>query len=295
MVKGNTLFVLHWLQGVTPFSFLSNFPCDRKVAFSTFGSWEEKVFNRIGQRSIEQICSDVQLRRVLDSLALVHPEKREVFLLNTEPMVHQDGVLKNDCERNAAKRLQKNMKSDYAAYDKQYHFLFVEDALYANAPHVQDLESNGYAYILNVKPDSHKTLFAQVEGKRQRKQLKAYTLKQNGTIHHFEWANNLVLCNAQPNARVNFLHYQQTDKNGKTTTFTWITNISIDQNKVWAIMKTGRAPKTDTQKKNSNSNSPSAMYRYRSATDRLPSVRPLGGRVWTMETPHRAARQKIPG
>jgi hypothetical protein len=174
-------------------------------------------------------------------VALVHPEKREVFLLNTEPMVQQDGVLKNDCERNAAKRLQKNMKSDYAAYDKRYHFLFVEDALYANAPHVQDLESNGYAYILNVKPDSHKTLFAQVEGKRQRKQLKTYTLKQNGTTHRFEWSNNLVLCNAQPSTRVNFLYYQQIDKNGKTTTFTWITNISIDQNKVWALMKAGRA------------------------------------------------------
>jgi Transposase DDE domain len=173
--------------------------------------------------------------------ALVHPEKREVFLLNTEPMVQQDGVLKNDCERNAAKRLQQNMKSDYAAYEKQYDFLFVEDALYANAPHIETLQSNNYAYILNVKPDSHKTLFAQIEGKRLRKQLQTHSFKQNGTTYHFEWANNLVLCNAHPNIRVNFLYYQQTDKNGKKTTFTWITNITINQNKLWALMKAARA------------------------------------------------------
>ena len=173
--------------------------------------------------------------------ALVHPEKREVFLLNTEPMIQQDGVEKNDCERNAAKRLQQNMKSDYACYDNQYHFLFVEDALYANAAHIETLQSNGYAYILNVKPDSHKTLFAQVAGKRTRKQLQTHSFKQYGITYHFEWVNNLLLCNAHPNLRVNFLYCRQTDKNGKTTTFTWITNISINQNRLWAFMKAARA------------------------------------------------------
>ena len=101
---------------------------------------------------------------------LVHPDHREVFPLAPEPILKQDGSSKNDCERNAAKRLQKNMKSDYAAYDKQYRFLFVEDALYANAAHVEMLQDNAYAYILNVKPNSHKTLFAQLKGRRQRKQ-----------------------------------------------------------------------------------------------------------------------------
>ncbi len=56
-------------------------------------------------------------------VALVHPDKPETFLLNVEPMVQQDGVLKNDCERNAAKRLQKNMKLDYGSYQKRVQFL----------------------------------------------------------------------------------------------------------------------------------------------------------------------------
>ena len=36
---------------------------------------------------------------------VVHPEQREVFPLAPEPIVKGDGATKNDCERNAAKRL----------------------------------------------------------------------------------------------------------------------------------------------------------------------------------------------
>ena len=172
---------------------------------------------------------------------LVHPERREVFTLNTEPIIRQDGTLKEDCERNAAKRLQKNMKLDYGAYQQDYKFLFVEDALYANAPHIKELLGNGFNYLLNVKPDSHKTLFAQIEGKRKRNQLNTFKTVQNGITHEFEFTNNVLLCNAHPDVRVNFIQYQQTDKNGKKTTFTWITNITISSKNVFNLMKAARA------------------------------------------------------
>lgn len=174
-------------------------------------------------------------------VALVHPEKREVFILNSEPIVQQDGVEKNDCERNAAKRLLKNMQTDYPEDIKTHRFLFVEDALYANVPHILDLQQNNCSFVLNVKPDSHKTLFAHVEGRRQRNQLDKWTYTQDGVKHEFEWANNLPLCNAYADVRVNFLRYQKTDKSGKTTTFTWITDILIKKNRVVGIMKAGRS------------------------------------------------------
>jgi Transposase DDE domain len=182
--------------------------------------------------------------------ALVHPEKREVFLIDVEPIVQQDGKDKQDCERNAAKRLQENVSKAYQKYEKQYNFLFVEDALYANAPHIETLTSNGYHYILNVKPDSHKTLFAYIEGKRQRKSLKTYAFaekKGKNTIKHdFEYVNNVLLCNSSPTTRVNFVSYTQTITNDKgvitsKTTFTWITNIKIAENKLIDISKAGRA------------------------------------------------------
>ena len=128
---------------------------------------------------------------------LVHPDKREVFILEVEPIIQQDGSTKNDCERNAAKRLQKNMSNSYEKYQKQYNFLFVEDALSANAPHIETLLGNKFDFLLNVKPDSHKTLFACIEGKRSRNELRTATfkeIKENGITHFFEYTNNVLLC-----------------------------------------------------------------------------------------------------
>lgn len=181
---------------------------------------------------------------------LVHPEKREVFILDVEPIQKQDGDKKNDCERNAAKRLQENMSNYYGKYQKYYNFLFVEDALYANAPHIAVLENNHFGYILNVKPDSHKTLFTAIEGQRQRNQLKIYKYSEkkgkNTIKHEFEYVNNILLCNSSPKTRVNFIQYTETTLNDKgkvlkKTTFTWITNIKLTENKLVAIMKAGRA------------------------------------------------------
>ncbi|MFK7948114.1 MAG: transposase, partial [Saprospiraceae bacterium] len=126
-----------------------------------------------------------------------------------------------------------------------YNFLMVEDALYANEPHIEDLQSKGFDYIINVKPTSQKTLFKQVEGRRKRKQTNQYSYTENGIKHSFEYINNLVLTNSGK-VRVNFLHYQQTtfNKDGtvkKITTFSWITSIKINKNNVRNIMKAGRS------------------------------------------------------
>jgi len=173
--------------------------------------------------------------------ALVHPDKREVFLMDCEPIQRQDGRKKNDCELNAAKRLFARMGSDYGAYATDYNFLVVEDALYANVPHLRQLTDLNYSYIINVKPDSHKSLFAYIEGKRQRKQTKISTFSKDGITHRFEWVNNTPLNNSDGELRVNFLHYTQTDKKGKKTTFTWVTNIKLNVNRVWSIMKVARS------------------------------------------------------
>lgn len=173
--------------------------------------------------------------------ALVHPDKREVFIMGCEPIMQQDGKQKNDCELNAAKRLFSQMDKDYEDYQARYNFLILEDALYANAPHLRLLQGNGYSYIVNVKPDSHKGLFAHLAGRKQRNQTKVLTYTEKGVKHRFEWSNNMPLNNSDPDLRVNFLHYQQTDKKGKKTTFTWVTNIKLNAKRVWTVMKAGRA------------------------------------------------------
>src|SRR3989475_12857517 len=93
------------------------------------------------------------------SAALVHPDKREVIPLMPEPIIKQDGADKNDCERNAAKRLIAKLRQDHP----HLKLIVTEDSLSSNAPHIETLQDHALHYILGVKEGDHALLFQQVE------------------------------------------------------------------------------------------------------------------------------------
>lgn len=96
------------------------------------------------------------------SAAIVHPDKKEVFILDNEPIVQQDGAVKNDCERNAAQRLFSHLQGLY----QKEHIVFVCDALYSCAPVIRKLSSSArWEYIIAIKPESHKSLFSQFDAR----------------------------------------------------------------------------------------------------------------------------------
>ena len=169
---------------------------------------------------------------------LVHPLQREVFPLDFQPILRQDGARKNDCERNAAKRLS-------AELEERYHdlpILLVEDALYANGPHRRQITDYGWRYVLNVKPDSHKSLFKQFAGRKESGQVKELYLRdERGVQHYYAWTNNLCLCESATDIRVNFLLYEQTMPNGEVKCWTWITNLELRAQSVQKVMKAGRS------------------------------------------------------
>ena len=78
---------------------------------------------------------------------LVHPDKREVFALAPEPVVKGDGAKKNDCERNAAKRLLSDVRREHP----HLKLVVVEDALASNGPHIKQLKGLGMRFILGAK------------------------------------------------------------------------------------------------------------------------------------------------
>ena len=86
---------------------------------------------------------------------LVHPARRTVLPLAPEPIVRADGVAKNDCERNAAKRLLADVRREHP----HLKLIVVEDALAANGPHIRLLQSLKMRFILGVKPGDHGFLF----------------------------------------------------------------------------------------------------------------------------------------
>ena len=169
---------------------------------------------------------------------IVHPEHLEVFPIEFEPILKQDGERKNDCERNGAKRLCKELKEKYP----ELAILLVEDALYANAPHIRQITGYGWSYILNVKPDSHKSLFKQFEGRKSRGQVKSYsTVDGVGTTHYYEWTNQLWLCESACDVRVNYLFYEERKEGGEVKRWTWITDLKLSQRTVEKVMRGGRA------------------------------------------------------
>ena len=168
---------------------------------------------------------------------MLHPNHEEVFPLDFEPILNQDGDRKNDCERNAARRLCAALRERYP----DLAVLLVEDALYANAPHLRQITGYGWSYVLNVKPDSHQSLVKQFAGRRASGQVTELrrTAADQGQ-HYFAWTSGLCLCDSATDVRVNYLRYEQTDKKGVVTRWTWITNLPLSARTVERVMRAGR-------------------------------------------------------
>ncbi len=169
---------------------------------------------------------------------LVHPSNKEVFVLGTKSITNEDGAKKNDCELNAAKRFPDWMSKHY----KNEKFIFVEDALYANGPHIEQILSNNWEFVIHIKPTKQKQLFQLLESRVIYKKSNTLTKTDNEGIQHvYRWENNMTFNNAHQDIKVSVLVYEQTDKKGKTTRFSWISSIKLSKSNVEVIMRIGRS------------------------------------------------------
>jgi len=168
------------------------------------------------------------------SAAIVHPEKKEVFILDNEPIVKQDGARKNDCERNAAKRLFTHLKS---LYSKDF-MVFVFDALYACAPMIELIsKSTCWEFVIAIKPKGNKCLFREFEVRDGAGEVKWV----NEGEHRFGYANDLALNDSAVDVRVNMLCYQWRMPKGEVKVFTWVTGIALTKSNVYKVMRMGRS------------------------------------------------------
>jgi len=169
--------------------------------------------------------------------AIVHPDRKTALPLDFEPIVRADGNAKNDCERNAGKRLLKSVHQHYAKRD----FIVLEDALGANGPHVQTLLDHGMDYIIAIKPVGNRSLFELMHERFGRDDVsEAEEALENGTRRCYRFADDFPINDSHPNIRVNMLEYWVVDKKGKTTNFSWITNLEITEDNVHEIARAGR-------------------------------------------------------
>lgn len=177
-------------------------------------------------------CSHALLSGVL-----VHPTHKEVFPLVNEPIARQDGATKNDCERNAAKRLLVRLKEQYSGES----LLLVEDALYANVPHIEDVLRAEMDYIIGVKPKGNKTLFERFETQKQDKKVNTYqTIDKQGNKYIYHYINEIRLNNSH-DLKTNLVVYEYIPKKGKTQKGSWITSLEITQDKVEQIVQAAKS------------------------------------------------------
>ena len=167
---------------------------------------------------------------------MVHPEIKQVIPIDVEPITKQDGSSKNDCERNAAKRLLGNLRKTHP----NLKAIIVEDSLAANGPHIKLLKLLDMHYIVGVKPGDHKHLFDYVERSEQEGKVENFEIDKDGVTHIFRFINNVPLNKEHSDLLVNFIEYWE-ERDTTTLHFSWITSISLSTSNVYTIMKGGRS------------------------------------------------------
>jgi hypothetical protein len=168
--------------------------------------------------------------------ALVHPHQETVQVVFAEPIVNTNGKIKNDCERNAFKRL----------LPKVGHLLpnesivAVLDALYADGPTVRALQEACMDFLIGIKEGY---VLVQVETLRAKNQLQELICSDNKIRTTFRWANSLILNGANRDVMVNYLECEQTDISSGKIVFknTWITNLDLEQDNVQQITTVARS------------------------------------------------------
>ena len=153
---------------------------------------------------------------------VVHPDHREVIPLCPEPIIRQDGVTKNDCERNATHRLLCHIRREHP----HLNFIVIEDGLSSNGPHVKDLLDHRMHFILGAKPGDHPFLFQKAldaidDGRAD--QLETVD-PQSGERRSYTAVTGLPLNESHPDLLVNFVSCT-VEKGEKSTNYSWVTDL----------------------------------------------------------------------
>ena len=166
---------------------------------------------------------------------LAHSDCRQVIPLCPEPILKQDGITKNDCERNAFRRFLIDLKREHP----RLVLTICSDALSATAPHIKDLKSLEYKFIIVTKPEGNRTLYDWVKGITRDVKM---TVGKNKYV--FRYVNNVPL-NDTPNApNVNFFECEWIEMKGRKEIrgrCGWVTDHEITDKNLYELMRGGRA------------------------------------------------------
>lgn len=187
---------------------------------------------------VNQQTGAVTYQHQLLGAALVHPDHQEVLPLAPEPIVKQDGSTKNDCERNAAKRLLRKIRQEHP----RLGLIVVEDSLASNGPHVRELLDQRFHFILGVKPGDHAFLFAHLLEAVVQERVTTLTWHEGPHRCAVAYVNQVALNETNEDLLVNYLEYNEYDAQGtRCKHFSWITDFQLTRDNARLLARGGRA------------------------------------------------------
>ena len=123
---------------------------------------------------------------------VVHPEHREVFPLAPEPIREPDGATRNDCEREAAKRLIADIHRENA----HLPLIVLADGLASNGLHIKELKQHGMRFILGAKRGGHGALFEEFESSPRIQELARKD--RDGVLQEIRYLEGVALNKSHP-------------------------------------------------------------------------------------------------
>jgi len=186
------------------------------------------------------------------SSVLVHPAKRQVLPLSPEFIEPQDGHEKQDCELAAAKRWLEIHGKKYA----KLGIIVLGDDLYCHQPFCKSVLNTGYDFIFVCKPESHKTLYKDLEGLSKLGAIKEIETKRNKEVWRCRYINEIEIKDEEDALKVNWCELVIHNRAGKRLYYnTFVTNIAITDKNVFKVVEAGRTRwKTENELNNTLKN-----------------------------------------
>jgi hypothetical protein len=187
---------------------------------------------------LNQQTGEVTYEHHMLGAVIVHPDHKEVIPLAPEPLQKQDGSNKNDCERNAAKRLLRKIRQEHP----RLKLIVVEDGLASNAPHIRELMDLGMHFILGAKPGDHEFLFDRIIEAFDEDRATTITWRNGDVLCEISFVNQVPLNESNQDLLVNVLQYAEYGPGGDHCQkyFTWVTDLQITRGNARLLVRGGR-------------------------------------------------------
>lgn len=168
---------------------------------------------------------------------IAHPSLKKPLPLLLEDIKTKDGMKKQDCEFNAAKRLINSVAKQHPHLD----IVYVGDGLFSKMPFVSLVTKYGNSYILVAKPKDHKYPEEVLKTSKHLKKIKSLRVNLGkGKYGIYEWVHQVEL-NGSTEEFTNWFSYSEYNSSGKKTyRNSWVTNIKPSKSNIAELVLIGR-------------------------------------------------------